>query len=89
MTLGFYALLLLEFVVDFQNKKRFFVNLNYISIVLRQCLDKSICHTLKSIILYCFFSGRFHSTITQKLKGKNESESMCVFCLYCEWARVK
>jgi len=55
MTYQFYILLLFDFVLDFQNKQKNVVHLNYVKIVLRQYLDKSICHSLKNIILFKLF----------------------------------
>jgi len=49
MTYWFYILSLFDLVLDFQNKKMHFVNLNDVQIVLRQYLHKSICHSLKNI----------------------------------------
>jgi len=60
MTYRFYILLLF----DFKNTQNNVVNLNDVLIVLRQYLDKSICLSLKNIILYLFCNGYFHSKIT-------------------------
>jgi len=56
MKYRFYILLLFDFVNDFQDKQKYFVNLNDVQIVLRQYLDK-LMSCPPNIILYRFCNG--------------------------------